>query len=106
MFARPIGFLLAIGRWRPFLLTGVVFGQKTYDSFAVQDAAGLAPQSVVPIKVFLLAQFTRTPEAGWVAVEAKINDRSLKLPAKAPSGSLLGGDPQVALDTQATIPVR
>ena len=43
-----------------------------------------------------------------MAVEAKINDRSLKLyrpiSAQIRSGSLLGGDPQVALETEGTIP--
>ena len=110
-----IGFSLlaalvgGLGLW--FWLTGVVFGQKTYSiRLRFQDAAGLAPQSVVTYQgVPVGSVHSVTPEAGWVAVEAKINDRSLKLyrpiTAQIRSGSLLGGDPQVALDTQATIPV-
>jgi phospholipid/cholesterol/gamma-HCH transport system substrate-binding protein len=109
-----IGFSLlaalvgGLGLW--FWLTGVVFGQKTYSiRLRFQDAAGLAPQSVVTYQgVPVGSVHSVTPEAGWVAVEAKINDRSLKLfrpiTAQIRSGSLLGGDPQVALDTQATIP--
>ncbi len=109
-----IGFSLlaalvgGMGLW--FWLTGVVFGQKTYSiRLRFQDAAGLAPQSVVTYQgVPVGSVHSVTPEAGWVAVEAKINDRSLKLyrpiTAQIRSGSLLGGDPQVALDTQATIP--
>ena len=109
-----IGFSLlaalvgGLGLW--FWLTGVVFGQKTYSiRLRFQDAAGLAPQSVVTYQgVPVGSVHSVTPEAGWVAVEAKINDRSLKLyrpiSAQIRSGSLLGGDPQVALDTEATIP--
>ena len=109
-----IGFSLlaalvgGLGLW--FWLTGVVFGQKPYSiRLRFQDAAGLAPQRVVRYQgVPVGSVHSVTPEAGWVAVEAKINDRSLKLyrpiSAQIRSGSLLGGDPQVALDTQATIP--
>ena len=109
-----IGFSLlaalvgGLGLW--FWLTGVVFGQKTYSiRLRFQDAAGLAPQSVVTYQgVPVGSVHSVIPEAGWVSVEAKINDRSLKLyrpiTAQIRSGSLLGGDPQVALDTQATIP--
>ena len=109
-----IGFSLlaalvgGLGLW--FWLTGVVFGQKTYSiRLRFKDAAGLAPQSVVTYQGVPVGSIhSVTPEAGWVAVEAKINDRSLKLyrpiTAQIRSGSLLGGDPQVALETEATIP--
>jgi phospholipid/cholesterol/gamma-HCH transport system substrate-binding protein len=109
-----IGFSLlaalvgGLGLW--FWLTGVVFGQKTYSiRLRFKDAAGLAPQSVVTYQGVPVGSIhTVTPEAGWVAVEAKINGRSLKLfrpiSAQIRSGSLLGGDPQVALETEATIP--
>ena len=90
-------FLLAalvggLGLW--FWLTGVVFGQKTYSiRLRLPRCCWLTPQSVVTYQGVpdWLSSFGN-PEAGWVAVEAKINDRSLKLyrpiTAQIRSGSL------------------
>ena len=107
-FSLLAALVAGLGLW--FWLSGVVFGKKTW-SFRLRfrDAAGLAPQSVVTYQGVPVGSIdTVTPKAGFVTVTAQIDDPGLKLyrPIKAQirSGSLLGGDPQVALETTAAIP--
>ena len=107
-FSLLASLVAGLGFW--FWLSGVVFGQKTW-SFRLRfrDAAGLAPQSVVTYQGVPVGSIdTVTPEAGFVKVTAQINDIGLKLyrpiSAQIRSGSLLGGNPQVALETTTAIP--
>ena len=107
-FSLLAALVAGLGLW--FWLSGVVFGQKTW-SFRLRfrDAAGLAPQSVVTYQGVPVGSVdTVTPEAGFVKVTAQINNTGLKLyrpiSAQIRSGSLLGGNSQVALETSAAIP--
>ena len=91
-----------------FWLTGVAFGQKVWTfrlSFA--DAAGLAPQSTVTFRGVAVGTVRQVkPQSGAVLVTVQINDANLLLPrpiiAQVRSGSLLGGDPEIALVTEAS----
>ena len=93
-----------------FWLTGVAFGQKVW-TFRLRfaDAAGLAPQSTVTFRGVAVGTVRQVkPESGAVLVTVQINDANLLLPrpllAQVRSGSLLGGDPQIALVTEAATP--
>ena len=107
-FSLLAALVAGLGLW--FWLSGVVFGKKTWAfRLRFRDAAGLAPQSVVTYQGVPVGSIdTVNPEAGFVKVTAQIDDPDLRLyrPIKAQirSGSLLGGDPQVALETTAAIP--
>jgi phospholipid/cholesterol/gamma-HCH transport system substrate-binding protein len=95
-----------------FWLTGVAFGQKVWTfRLRFDDAAGLAPQSTVTFRGVAVGTVRQVkPESGAVLVTVQINDQSLLLPrpllAQVRSGSLLGGDPQIALVTEAATPPR
>ena len=104
-----IGFSLlaaiagGVGLW--FWLSGVVFGQKSWPiRLRFADAAGLTPQSSVTFRGVQVGSVNSvTAQGGSVLVAAQINDPQLLLPrpitAQVRSGSLLGGDAIVALES-------
>jgi phospholipid/cholesterol/gamma-HCH transport system substrate-binding protein len=102
-----IGFTLltalagGIGLW--FWVSGAVFGQRTW-SFRLRfdDAAGLSPQSSVSFRGVVVGAVRRVrADATGVRVDVQILEEQLRLPrpivAQVRSGSLLGGDPEIAL---------
>ena len=108
-FSLLAALLGGLGLW--FWLSGVVFGKKTWAfQLSFKDAAGLAPQSVVTYQGVPVGSVEAvTPQAGSVLVRAQITNPALKLyrpiTAQIRSGSLLGGNPQVALETVGAIAV-
>jgi phospholipid/cholesterol/gamma-HCH transport system substrate-binding protein len=96
-----------IGLW--FWLSGVVFGSKSWPiRLRFLDAAGLAPGSSIIFRGVPVGSVKTVTHLGdAVLVTAQINDPQLILPrpisAQVRSGSLLGGDSQVALETTALI---
>ena len=102
-----IGFTLltalagGIGLW--FWISGAVFGQRTWPlRLRFDDAAGLNPQSSVSFRGVVVGAVRRVrADATGVRVDVQILEEQLRLPrpmvAQVRSGSLLGGDPEIAL---------
>ena len=104
-FSLLVALVGGIGLW--FWLSGVVFGRKTWNlRLRFSDAAGLSQQSTVTFRGVAVGTVREVrPHGNGVDVVAQINDPSLLLPrplvAQVRSGSLLGGDPQIALESMA-----
>ena len=106
-----IGFSLlaaiagGVGLW--FWLSGFLFGKKSYPiQMRFADASGLASKSTITFRGVPVGVVSKvSPQGNTVLVDGQITNPQLLLPrpisAQVRSGSLLGGDAQVALETSS-----